>query len=153
MASQGVHRRLCIRRYLCHKAALIPQASLYRSAWKDIFCSEKIPAQSKLFIFGAGNKAVHNAGIRTNPFGGTCIKKRRDKLNPWQSQLFPLSFTPVIFHRKGYVFFIHADDPMVADRNAVGIFAEIFDHGIGHHGMSFCSREPTLCHNRHPAIL
>ena len=62
---------------------------------------------------------------------GNVHQKAPDKLNPWQSQLFPLSFTPVIFHRKGYVFFIHADDPMVADRNAVGIFAEIFDHGLG----------------------
>ena len=71
-------------------------------------------------------------------------QKTPDKLNPWQSQLLPPSFVPVIFHGKGYSFFIHADDPMVADRDAVGIFPEIFNHRLGTMECLFAVRDP-LC--------
>ena len=75
---------------------------------------------------------------------GNMHQKAPDKLNSWKSQLFPPPFVPVIFHGKRYGFFVHADDPMVADRNAVGIFSEIFDHGSGVMECLFAVRDP-LC--------
>ena len=69
-------------------------------------------------------------------------QKAPDKLNPRKSQLVPPSFVPVIFNRKSYGFFVHADNPMVADRNAVSIFSEILDHGLGAMECLFAVRNP-----------
>ena len=57
-------------------------------------------------------------------------KKSADKFNAGNGKFFPLTFFPVIFYMVGDSIFIHADNPVVADGNPVGVFPKVVNNGL-----------------------
>ena len=71
-------------------------------------------------------------------------QKTSDEFDTGKGKFFPLPFVPVIFHGKCDGFFVHTDDPVVTDRNPMGILSEIFNDRLGTMKCLFAIRNP-LC--------
>ena len=55
-------------------------------------------------------------------------KKSADKLNTWDGTFFPFAFFFVIFYIESNSVFIHTDDAVITDSNAMCIFSKVIDY-------------------------
>ena len=92
--------------------------------------AEQIPAKCKLLALGSGTQQSIVADTYKTS-GRNMHQEASDEFHTGNGQFLPLSFIAIILHGKCNCIFIHTKDAVIADRNAVSIFAQVINHRMG----------------------